>query len=70
MALARVFLLELNTCKKSVMNCPAVAYHDKTPPENVLRHFPEGMKNRTSNGSITLQVSSTHLKKGLDQPLS
>jgi hypothetical protein len=52
------------------MSCPAIAYHDKTPPENVLRLFPNGMKNRTSNGSITMQVSETHLKKGLEQPLS
>ncbi len=69
-ALARVFLLELNTCKKSVMNCPAIAYHDKNMPENVMRVFPDGMKSRTSNGSITLQVSESHLKKGIDQPLS
>jgi hypothetical protein len=65
-ALARVFLLELNTCKKAVMNCPAISYHDKTPPENVVRLFPDGMKSRTSNGSITLQVSETHLKKGIE----
>jgi len=65
-ALARVFLLELNTCKKSVMSCPAIAYHDKNMPENVVRLFPDGMKNRTSNGSITLQVSESHLKKGID----
>lgn len=52
-ALARIFLLELNDSKRTVMNAPAVMYHDKTFPENVTRLFPGAMKNRTSNGSIS-----------------
>ena len=52
-SLARIFLLELNDSKRSVMNAPGVIYHDKTMPENVVRLFPGAMKARTSNGSIT-----------------
>lgn len=69
-ALARIFLLELNDSKRSVMSAPGVVYHDKSHPENIERMFPGVAKNRTSNGSITFQVGETHLKKGLDQPLS
>jgi len=35
-----------------------------------MRLFPDGMKQRTSNGSITLLVSDSHLKKGIDPILS
>lgn len=70
-ALARIFLLELNDSKRSVQNAPVIMYHDKTFPENVNRIFPGAMKQRTSNGSITLSVSDNHLKNGnITQPLS
>ena len=69
-SLGRIFLLELNDSKRQVQNAPAVQYHDKTNPENVMRVFPNGMKEKTSNGSITFKVADTHLKKGLEGPLS
>lgn len=69
-ALARIFLLELNDSKRNVVNAPAVLFHDKTNPENVLRVFPGAMQKKTSNGSITFSVSSNSIKKGIDQPLS
>jgi len=69
-SLGRIFLLEMNDSKRSVQNAPAVIYHDKVNPENVVRIFPNGMKQRTTNGSITFKVSDFHLKKGIEIPLS
>jgi len=69
-SLARIFLLELNDSKRSVVSAPGVIYHDKQFPDNVMSSFPGSIKQRTSNGSITFQVSDTHLKKGIEQPLS
>lgn len=69
-SLARIFLLELHDSKRSVQNAPSVLYHDKKFPENVTRLFPGAMQSRTSNGSISFAVSSAHIKKGIDEPLS
>jgi hypothetical protein len=52
------------------MNAQGVIYHDKSFPENVSRVFPDSMKNKTSNGSITFQVGENAIKKGMDLPLS
>jgi hypothetical protein len=62
--------MELHTCKKNVMNCPAIFYHDKTAPEDILRVFPDSKPLERSNGCISFKVSEAHLKKGLDLPLS
>ena len=65
-SLARIFLLELNDSKRNVTNAPQVLYHDKTQPENVMRVFPGALQKKTSNGSISFAVSSSHIKKGID----
>lgn len=65
-SLARIFLLELQDCKRDVKNAPVVLYHDKTNPATVEKNFPGAMKQRTSNGSITLSVNESHIKKGID----
>ena len=52
------------------MSAPGVVYHDKQFPENVTRIFPGTMNKRTSNGSISFKIDETHLKKGLELPLS
>ena len=69
-ALARVFLMELHSVKKNVMNCPSIVFHDKEFPGEIVKLFPEAIKTRTSSGSISFKVSATHIKKGLDLPLS
>ena len=62
--LCRIFLVELADCKRQVKNCPGIVYHDIQNPENVERIFPGSFKGaKTSNGSISFQVSDLHLKK-------
>ncbi len=51
------------------MNAPVVQYNDKSAPENVLKNFPEAFK-KTSNGCITFKIADSHIKKGMEQPLS
>jgi hypothetical protein len=63
-ALARVFLMELHSVKKNVMNCPSIVFHDKEFPGEIVKLFPETIKKRTSSGSISFKVSATHIKKG------
>ena len=69
-SLARIFLMELHTCRKNVTNCPAIFYNDKTPPEDIERIFPGSNSMARSNGCISFKVSEAHLKKGIDLPLS
>ena len=45
-------------------------FHDKQFPAAVMKEFPNAMKTRTSNGSVSLSVNSEHIKKGMDEPLS
>ena len=68
--MARIFLMELHTCKKNVMNCPAIVFHDKKAPEDIERLFPNAKPQERSNGSISFKISEAHLKRGLDLPLS
>ena len=69
-ALARIFLLELADSKRQVMNSPSIQYHDKQQPDDVMRVFPNAMKRKASNGSISFKVSEFHVKKGIEVPLS
>jgi hypothetical protein len=62
--------MELHSVKKTVMNCPAIVFHDKEFPGEIAKLFPESMKNRSSNGSVSFKVADSHIKKGLDLPLS
>jgi len=62
--------MELHTCKKNVMNCPAIFFYDKTAPEDVERIFPGSNTMSRSNGCISFKVSEAHLKNGMDLPLS
>jgi len=69
-ALARIFLLEQKDTR-SVLNAPAIAYHDKAPPQEVVAAFPGAMDNvKTSNGSISFLIGEKSINKGMDQPLS
>lgn len=68
-ALARIFLLEVASTK-GVQNAPAIIYHDKQFPNEVTSKFPGAMQQRTSNGSVSIQVSDLALKKGIENPLS
>ena len=68
-ALARIFLLEMKDTR-GVTNAPAIQYHDKAFPQEVLDKFPGAMQHRTSNGSISIQIGDIALKKGFEQPLS
>lgn len=69
-SLARIYLLELKDSRRAVMSAPQIEFHDKELPENVVAAFPDGIKERTSNGSLSIKLGSTHLKKGIDLPLS
>jgi len=54
-----------------VLNAPAIAYHDKAPPQEVVSAFPGAMDNsKTSNGSISFLIGEKSISKGMDQPLS
>ena len=64
--LSRIFLLELGDSKRQVMNAPGIQFNDKQFPEDVKKEFPNAMKTRSSNGSITFKVGEFHLKKGID----
>lgn len=68
--MARVFLMELHTCKKNVMNCPSIFFYDKNEPEDIKRLFPKSNCMSKSNGAISFKVSESSIKKGLDLPLS
>ena len=75
-ALARIFLLEMKDTR-NVMNAPAIIYHDKAPPQEVVDKFPAAFpkemgvfKSKTSNGSIEFRVGEKAIQKGLDGPLS
>lgn len=68
-AMARIFLLELKDCKRAVKNAPGVMFHDKQPPQTVVKAFPKALHD-TSNGAVTLSVNTEHLKKGIEEPLT
>lgn len=51
------------------MNAPVVQFYDKTAPEDVAKIFPDALK-KTTLGCITFKIADSHIKKGMDQPLS
>lgn len=52
-ALARIFLLEMKDTR-GVQNAPAILYHDKQFPQEVVTKFPGAMQQKTSNGSVSI----------------
>lgn len=72
-ALARIFLVELPTTARNVLNVPAIVYHDikLERGEQQVKCFPE-VKNkaRASNGEVSFKLEAKHLKNGIDKPLS
>lgn len=68
-ALARIFLLEMKDTR-GVQNAPAIVYHDKQFPTEVTQKFPGAMQQRTSNGSISMQIGELALKKNFENTLS
>lgn len=68
--LARIFLLELKDSKRAVLSAPGIDYQDKDVPELVKKNFAKGVGKYPSNGFVSFKLGATHLKKGIDEPLS
>ena len=69
-SLARIFLLELKDSKRAVMSAPGIDYQDKDVPQEVKKNFPNSVTRYPSNGLISFKLGASHLKKGIDEPLS
>lgn len=68
--LGRIFLLELNDIKRTIVNAPGITYHDLKFPDNVKTIFPGTQNKKTSNGSVSFVVGEVNLKNGIDNVLS